>query len=366
MIRTFVVRNDTVSFMNGDERNLTASDYSNYNADLQSRDGFRESTVPVQLVLITYEAGTEIPYRLSFFSPGSYTYIEMDAEAYSTIITRTELHTHNTYELSLVRDGTLSQRIEAERHIYPKGSCFLLNRNVRHNEEYDSSFSTITLSISERFLQDTLRDEFMSDSPVKNYWEPGTDLSQFLIAELNQAETGKKSYIDFIPSGDGTEAAEIFEEMAATMLDPGPGHTFLIKSQLCRLLSLLTKKELYSTRPVELGSATEGRIFGEITRILEERNGRVSRNELSRKLHYSGNYINRLSNKFTGTNLTDYANTIAMRKAASMLLTTDLTVSEIAEQLSFSNRRYFYKEFEKTYGTTPRLYRVANKDVPHT
>ena len=172
---------------------------------------------------------TRTPYRISFFSPGNYQFIELDKEAFDMFIPKSDLHTHNTYELSLIRDGTLSQRIESERHIYPQGSCFLLNRNVRHNEEYDSSFCTITLSISEGFLKKTLKEEFPDGGMSDGIWGAGTDLKGFLDAELNSIDTGKKTYIDFIPSGEGTDSAELFEEIAHTILDPGPGYIFLIK-----------------------------------------------------------------------------------------------------------------------------------------
>ena len=353
-----MIRNGVPKFVQTDISSLPSTD--SYESDLQSRNGFRESLVPIQMVLISYEAGSGTPYRISFFSPSNYSYMELDKDAYSFVISSSELHTHNTYELALVRDGTLSQRIESERHIYPKGSCFLLNRNVRHNEEYDSSFCTVTLSISEKFLKDTLITEFSEDHDAGEYWKEGKDLGQFFDAELNSLDYGRKSYIDFIPTDKESQVAGIFDEMADTMLDPGPGHTFLLKNQLCRLLHQLTKKDFYSTIPVELGTATEGRIFSEIARIVEEGNGRISRTDLSRQMHYSGNYINRLTKKFTGMNLTDYSNAVAMRTAASMLTNTDLTVSEIIEKLSFTNRRYFYREFEKAYGTTPKKYR---KDV---
>ena len=326
-------------------------------SDLRSREGFRESTVPIQVVLISYTAEGPVPYRICFFSPGSYQYVEMERETYEALISGTELHTHNTYELSLVREGTLFQRIETERHLYPKGSCFLLNRNVRHNEEYDSPFCTATLSLSEEYLKQTLREEFPGWDMANEMWGKGTDLGQFLSAELNSADTGRKSYIDFIPSGDSAEVSGMFDSIALTLLDPGPGSVFLVKSLLCRLLSLLTHKDLFSTVPVELGTAAEGRTFAEIAGIMEETKGRIGRQELSDRLHYSGNYLNRITRKYTGMNLTGYSNSVSMRYAASMLLNTDLTAAEIAEELSFSNRRYFYREFEKAYGTTPRRYR---------
>lgn len=331
-------------------------------ANLRSREGFRESMVPLQIVLITYDADMPVPYRICFFSPGSYQYIEMDRDDYSALITRTELHTHNTYELCLVREGSLCQRIETERHLYPRGSCFLLNRNVRHNEEYDTSFSTVTLSISEEYLKQMLREEFPGGEMTGSMWGEGTDLGQFLASELGASGAGKKSYIDFIPSVDSDEAPDMFESIALAFLDPGPGSVFLVKSHLCRLLSLLTRKDLYSTVPVDLGTAAEGRIFADIAKAADEEKGRISRHELSKRLNYSGNYLNRITRKITGMNLTEYCNSVCMKHAAEMLLSTDRTVTDIVQELSFSNRRYFYREFEKAYGTTPKRYRSEHTE----
>ena len=359
MFQALIVRNGIARLERHDLLQVAAS-MSVEESDLRSREGFRESMVPLQMVLISFSADDPSPYRICFFSPGSYQYIEMDKPTFTALISATELHTHNTYELCLVKEGSLSQRIETERHLYPSGSCFLLNRNVRHNEEYDSSFCTVTLSMSEEYLKQTLREEFPGGDMANEIWGKGTDLGQFLNAELNSVDIGKKSYIDFIPTAESDEVSGMFDSIALALLDPGPGSVFLVKSLLCRLFSLLTRRDIFSTVPVELGTAAEGRTFSEITRLMEETKGRISRQELSDRLHYSGNYLNRITRKYTGMNLTGYSNSISMRHAASMLLNTDLTAGEIAEELSFSNRRYFYREFEKAYGTTPRRYRTAH------
>lgn len=360
MIRSLLIRDGVTQILEADSIDVGSS-AREYDSPIQYRSGFRESTVPIQMVLISYNIGSALPYHMSFFSPQNYSYVEMDHEGFSRIISVTELHSHNTYELCLIRDGSLYQRIEAERHLYPEGSCFLLNRNVMHNEEYDSSFCTVTLSISEEFLKDTIKEEILERGVSGEYWRADTDLRQFLNAELNSSDTGKKSYIDFIPSENSSEAADVFEEIAHSILDPGPGNVFLIKSLLCRLLYLLNRKDLYSTAPVELGTATEGKIFSEIVKAIEKNKGRIGRNELSEALHYSGNYLNRISKKYTGMNLTEYSNAVAMKFAANYLITTNLTINEIADKLSFSNKRYFYEAFEKIYGTTPRKYRIENR-----
>lgn len=359
MMHSVTVRNGSAQVVRYGRSDLTGLSYET--ANLRSREGFRETMVPLQMVLISYEKGTPEPYRISFFSPGIYQYFQLDEETFDSSIRRSDLHTHNTYEFALVREGTLLQRIESERHMYPQGSCFLLNRNVRHNEEYESSFCTVTLSVSGEFLSQTLKEEF-PDGYAAGSWGEGTDLAAFLNAELNGGAAGRKTYIDFIPAGDGREMSDLYDRIALALLDPGPGSVFLIKNLLCRILHLLTRKDLFSTVPVEVGTAAEGRVFAEIADAVEKAKGRVNRQELAGRLHYSGNYLNRLTKKFTGMNLTEYAASVAMRHAADMLLNTRLTVSGIADELAFSNRRSFYKAFEKVYGVTPRQYRLEHAD----
>ena len=48
---------------------------------------------------------------------------------------------------------------------------------------------------------------------------------------------------------------------------------------------------------------------------------------------------------------------IRLEYAAKLLRTTKLTVSEIMFKCGFSNKSYFYREFLKQYGVSPKDYR---------
>jgi AraC-like DNA-binding protein len=51
----------------------------------------------------------------------------------------------------------------------------------------------------------------------------------------------------------------------------------------------------------------------------------------------------------------------ALERAAWLLVNTDITITEIVAELGFSNRSYFYTEFQKHYELTPRAYRLQNR-----
>ena len=59
--------------------------------------------------------------------------------------------------------------------------------------------------------------------------------------------------------------------------------------------------------------------------------------------------------------LHEYGMKICMKKAANLLAKTSRSVSEIASDLQFTNRTYFYKLFTTEYGMTPKEYRIQNK-----
>lgn len=58
----------------------------------------------------------------------------------------------------------------------------------------------------------------------------------------------------------------------------------------------------------------------------------------------------------------EYVRTIRLEYAAKLLRTTQHTVSEVMFQSGFSNKSYFYREFQKQYGYSPKDYRMREKE----
>ena len=53
----------------------------------------------------------------------------------------------------------------------------------------------------------------------------------------------------------------------------------------------------------------------------------------------------------------EYLQDIRLKKARQLLEETDLSVADIAEQVGYHNKGYFYKLFTRKYGVTPAQYR---------
>lgn len=63
----------------------------------------------------------------------------------------------------------------------------------------------------------------------------------------------------------------------------------------------------------------------------------------------------------TGLSPSEYLMYVRIKRATSLLIETDLSVSQIADMLGFSSSTYFIRCFKKQTGTTPFEYKRVNK-----
>lgn len=78
----------------------------------------------------------------------------------------------------------------------------------------------------------------------------------------------------------------------------------------------------------------------------------------------SAKYISRVFKEKTGVNLIAYISWYRISKAKELLIDTDLTVNEIVDKVGIYSRTTFIRLFKKYEGTTPQLFRNANRPKP--
>lgn len=83
----------------------------------------------------------------------------------------------------------------------------------------------------------------------------------------------------------------------------------------------------------------------------------ISLSVLAEEFHLSGQYISQLFKNEIGVNFLAYLTNLRMEKAKKLLLSTSLSIGEVAEQLGYGDYRVFTKVFKKWEGITPSQYR---------
>ncbi len=95
--------------------------------------------------------------------------------------------------------------------------------------------------------------------------------------------------------------------------------------------------------------------------IRENYQKRLKVEEIAEVVGLSKEYLSTKFRQVTGIALPDYINEQKITEAKQLLHFTDISLSEIAQYLSFSSQSYFQTVFKNLTGDTPTEYRMKNK-----
>ena len=85
--------------------------------------------------------------------------------------------------------------------------------------------------------------------------------------------------------------------------------------------------------------------------------------ELGRLIGYHPYYINRLMMAYTGTTLRHYVINCRINEAKRLLMTSEVSLSEVAEKSGFKSAYYFSRCFKEKTGFSPGKFRAARKNM---
>ena len=268
--------------------------------------------------------------------------------------TLSHLHQHNFFEFFYVLDGELDFMIENIHQRYVPGDCGLIDPNARHVEEYHQHYTALYLAFSTDFFFDLFTD-FSNISPQSKNSE------LFTFFKRNQQGLKQGDYLDFRPLSFKTQGSnnveEILYQITKELLFKDAGYVDLFIGYVKRLFSFLQTPTLYTCSNTQFQISNKNKIFEQTLAYINTQKRKVTRQDLEDALHYNGNYISRLFQQNTGQSLAVYIRNICLNEAASLLLNTTLSTTEIIEQIGFKNKTAFYNQFKAKFHVTPDQYR---------
>ena len=105
-------------------------------------------------------------------------------------------------------------------------------------------------------------------------------------------------------------------------------------------------------------SEFNNKFINDIIEILEKKVcSTISIDELCQATSYSRAHLFREFKKVTGKTILSYFTTLKIEKSKELLRDKELSISQIAEKLSFDTPNYFSKTFKKITGFTPLQYK---------
>lgn len=83
--------------------------------------------------------------------------------------------------------------------------------------------------------------------------------------------------------------------------------------------------------------------------------------ELARMINVSLYHFSRIFKKMTSMTITEYINIVRIRRAAYLLCSSNLNISEIALSVGFNDLNYFSRQYKKQLGVSPSQFRTSCK-----
>lgn len=130
----------------------------------------------------------------------------------------------------------------------------------------------------------------------------------------------------------------------------------MLKSLLLKLLTLLLPYCTKSSEQPQLQSEHTQKIKGVLEYIGLHYTENISIESLASSCYFSEYHFMRFFKKYVGMSCLDYIKSLRLQKAADLLEQQELSITDAAMSAGFSSLSYFYREFKKRYGMTPRQF----------
>ena len=122
--------------------------------------------------------------------------------------------------------------------------------------------------------------------------------------------------------------------------------------------AMIDSRELLTVKnKLKCGKKSYENVRAVIEYVIDHFKDPVSSTDIEKNLLINFDYANRIFKKIMGCSILKYRNQLRIEFALGKLLSTDMSISEIAEEAGFSSCYYFSRTFRQFMNATPTEYR---------
>lgn len=245
-------------------------------------------------------------------------------------------HWHNSIEIIYVLKGSLQIKIDTDSFTLNEREVEIINSDESHEIQSLEDNKVLIFNIDPFFFEKYYKDinniffytnsNDDEDQNGSEYEELKTLLSQMLCEYVQKLE----------------DYDEEIEELLITLL-----------YHLVNNFHYLTyEKEELKEKTDQLAR------YHRISKyIYNNYNNNITLQEIAKKEFLSTHYLSHEIKYATGYSFTDLINLTRIEESIKLLLDSDMSISEISDEIGFSHVRYFNKNFKYYFGCTPLQYR---------
>lgn len=247
-------------------------------------------------------------------------------------------HYHPYYEVYFLISGSCRMFIDHTIYYLSAGDIIILSPYQLHQTIYGSG------QPAERFTVNfvpSYMDYFVSQCPEEG-----------VAAVFSRHKLS-------IPAEQQDHVKDLFLQMIKETLSGDCYSQIQIKSLLFRLLAFLGRcRDL--EQPAQALDPEDAVVQEAAQYIYAHHNEPLTLESVAKTVHLSPAWFSRKFHAAVGLGFKEYLTHIRLEDAEELLLTTNLSVTEIALACGFSNGNYFGDVFKKTRGMSPKEFRFAS------
>ncbi|MDF2922363.1 MAG: AraC family transcriptional regulator [Paenibacillaceae bacterium] len=152
------------------------------------------------------------------------------------------------------------------------------------------------------------------------------------------------------------EAAVYMEEICREISAQSACYELAVSMHIKQMLLLLIRNQAPGQMTEYCGSMERLRIKPVLDYIEAHLDDRISVEEVCGLVHMSYNYFIKFFKKETGQTFLQYVHNQKIKRAAHLLLTSNISVSEVCGRISIENMAHFYKLFKRINGCSPKQF----------
>ena len=257
------------------------------------------------------------------------------------------LHRHNYVEFMYVVQGEITHVIDGKELTLYKGDLLMLNQYVEHaihRAEFEDiginfialpEFFEIPLGMlqEKNVLAEFIAGAFRQKSPVPHYLI-------FRLKENPQIENLMENMIESM----------LYEYMNEDVINQySMGLVFLYLLNHLENLSHNSSMDYKET------------IVQSVLEYINSDCKNANLTKIAADTHQSVTVLSKLIKQKTGANFQDLLQQRRFQAAVKLLEETDLSIEDISLDVGYENQSYFFRQFKKRFGMTPRSYRITHQ-----
>ncbi|SPC37987.1 helix-turn-helix domain-containing protein [Latilactobacillus fuchuensis] len=247
-------------------------------------------------------------------------------------------HSHEFLELNYMYSGSCTQIIDGHEIVLKQHDILLMDIGSEH-------------AIKALGPDDILINILFQNQNINLNWLEQTKSNRSLLFNflINNQQSKHSQFLLF--QANNSKIVTVLEQLLSEYYFPEDFSDIIISHYLTILLTELMRN--YQPDMLNHDEHSQNPLLNQIFKLIETDYAHLSLASLAEQLNYNKNYLSNLIKSETHFTFTELLNKQKLLKAHLLISSTRRSIDEIINEIGYSNKNYFYKEYKKNYHELP-------------